>query len=212
MNTMPLEASTRYLIDNNLKNLGWQFEGQDQNVWLEQPKKEAERKKLGGKRPDYVLYSKDSDTPLMVIEAKRPGERIDKALEQGVYYAKALNAPLVFATDGVFCKSYHTKFDKAPILNGDEIDEFLREVTALKFLNEWNINTVSPKVQYDRKELIKIFDEANNMLRGDGLRAGIERFGEFSNILFLKLISESEQIKKKVLLNPNLISLAVGIQ
>ena len=49
----------------------------------------------------------------------------------------------------------------------------------------------------DRKELIRIFDEANNMLRGDGLRAGIERFGEFANILFLKLISESEQIKQE---------------
>lgn len=35
------------------------------------------------------------------------------------------------------------------------------------------------------------------MLRGEGLRAGIERFGEFANILFLKLISESEQAKKE---------------
>ena len=195
MQTMPLEAATRHLIDNNLKNLGWEFEaGKKQNVWLEQPKTDAEKKKLRGKRPDYVLYPKDAqagEPPLAIIEAKRPGERIDKALEQGIDYAKTLNAPLVFATDGVFCKSYHTKFDKAPLLNGDEVDEFVREVTALKFLNDWNVNTVSSKVLYDRKELIKIFDEANNMLRGDGLRAGIERFGEFANILFLKLISEN---------------------
>ena len=33
------------------------------------------------------------------------------------------------------------------------------------------------------------------MLRSEGLRAGEERFGEFANILFLKLISESEQNK-----------------
>lgn len=96
----------------------------------------------------------------------------------------------------MFCKSYHTKFEKTPILNGEEIDEFVREALALKYLNTWEVNTISPKIQYDRKELIKIFDEANNMLRGDGLRAGIERFGEFANILFLKLISESEDIKK----------------
>ena len=64
-------------------------------------------------------------------------------------------------------------------------------------MNDFEVNTISPKVQYDRKELIRIFDEANNMLRGDGLRAGIERFGEFANILFLKLISESEQIKQE---------------
>lgn len=196
MNTMPLEADTRILIDNNLKNLGWKFNGKEQNVWLEQPRTETERKKLGGKRPDYVLYSKNSDTPLIIIEAKKKGERIDAALQQGIQYAKELNAPLVFATDGVFCKSYHTKFDKAPLLNGDEVDEFLREVTAIKFLNDWQVNTISERVLIDRKALISIFDEANNMLRGDGLRAGIERFGEFANILFLKLISESEQIKQ----------------
>src|SRR5699024_12284490 len=50
---------------------------------------------------------------------------------------------------------------------------------ALRYLTSYEVNTVSPKVQYDRKELIRIFDEANNMLRGEGLRAGIERFGEF---------------------------------
>lgn len=197
MNNMPLEADTRILIDTNLKNLGWYFNGKNKNVFVEQPRTGAERKKLCGKRPDYVLYSKDSDTPLIVIEAKKPGERIDTALEQGIYYAKILEAPLVFATDGVFCKSFHTIGNTTPQLNGEDIDEFIREVLALKFLTKWDVNTVSPKVQYDRKELIKIFDEANNMLRGDGLRAGIERFGEFANILFLKLISESEQIKRE---------------
>lgn len=197
MNNMPLEADTRVLIDTNLKNLGWSFSGKDKNVFVEQPKTEKERKKLGGKRPDYVLYSKESDTPLIIIEAKKKGERIDSALEQGIYYAKTLEAPLVFATDGVFCKAFHTVGNRTPILNGEEMDEFIREALALRYLTSWEVNTVSPKVQYDRKELIKIFDEANNMLRGDGLRAGIERFGEFANILFLKLISEGEQIKRE---------------
>jgi type I restriction enzyme M protein len=199
MNTMPLEADTRVLIDNNLKNLGWNLIGKNPNVFCEHPKTEVEKKLLGGKRPDYVLYTKDErneDRAVMVIEAKRKGERIDSALEQGIYYARQLNAPLVFATDGVFCKSFHTVGNTIPKLNGEDLDEFVRETLALKFLDKWEINTVSPKVQYDRKELIKVFDEANNMLRGDGLRAGLERFGEFANILFLKLISENEQIRR----------------
>lgn len=196
-NTLPLEAETRVLIDRSLENLGWKFKGQDKNVYFEQPRTETERKKLGGKRPDYVLYSKESDKPLIVIEAKKKGSRIDAALEQGINYARAIEAPLVFATDGVFCKAFHTGANRAPILNGEEIDEFIREALALRYLNSYEVNTVSPKVQYDRKELIRVFDEANNMLRGEGLRAGIERFGEFANILFLKLISESEQIKKE---------------
>ncbi|MCR5637047.1 MAG: N-6 DNA methylase [Clostridiales bacterium] len=196
-NTMPLEAETRVLIDRSLENLGWKLNGKDQNVYYEQPRSEAEKKKLGGKRPDYVLYSKDSDKPLIVIEAKKKGVRLDAALEQGIQYAKAIEAPLVFATDGVFCRAFHTVANRPPILNGEEIDEFIREALALRYLTSYEVNTVSPKVQYDRKELIRIFDEANNMLRGEGLRAGIERFGEFANILFLKLISESEQIKKE---------------
>ncbi len=97
----------------------------------------------------------------------------------------------------MFCKAFHTVANRPPILNGEEIDEFIREALALRYLTSYEVNTVSPKVQYDRKELIRIFDEANNMLRGEGLRAGIERFGEFANILFLKLISESEQVKKE---------------
>jgi type I restriction enzyme M protein len=194
---MPLEAETRVLIDNNLTNLGWQLTGRDKNVFFEQPRTEAERRKLGGKRPDYVLYSKGSDKPLIVIEAKKKGVRIDTALEQGINYARAIEAPLVFATDGVFCKTFHTVANRPPVLNGEEIDEFIREALALRYLTSFEVNTVSPKVQYDRKELIRIFDEANNMLRGDGLRAGIERFGEFANILFLKLVSENEQIKQE---------------
>ena len=196
-NTMPLEAETRLLIDRSLENLGWKFKGKNKNVFVEQPRTETERKKLGGKRPDYVLYSKESDTPIIVIEAKKKGSRIDVALEQGIGYARTLKAPLVFATDGVFCKAFHTGANRTPILNGEEIDEFIREALALRYLTSYEVNTVSPKVQYDRKELIRIFDEANNMLRGEGLRAGIERFGEFANILFLKLISESEQIKRE---------------
>jgi|GEM_PF-247764 len=195
--TTPLEAETRLLIDRSLENLGWKLHGKDKNVFVEQPRTTCERKKLGGKRPDYVLYSKESDKPLIVIEAKRKGACIDAALEQGTAYARTLEAPLVFATDGVFCKAFHTGANCAPILNGEEIDEFIREALALRYLTTYEVNTVSTKVQYDRKELIRIFDEANNMLRGEGLRAGIERFGEFANILFLKLISESEQIKRE---------------
>ena len=71
MNTLPLEADTRLLINTALTNLGWKLDGKDKNVFVEQPKTEAERKLLGGKRPDYVLYSKESDRPLIVIEAKK---------------------------------------------------------------------------------------------------------------------------------------------
>ncbi|MDA0062909.1 hypothetical protein OFS03_06720 [Brachyspira hyodysenteriae] len=40
--------------------------------------------------------------------------------------------------------------------------------------------------------MITIFKETNDLLRNEGLREGVERFSEFSNILFLKLIDEIE--------------------
>lgn len=197
MNTIPLEEDTRALINNALFNLGWHWNGENPNVFFERAKTTEQQKKLGRKRPDYVLYEDKSDKPLIVIEAKRRGGKIDEALQQGIWYAKAINAPLVFATDGVFCKTYHTVDNCTPILNGEELDEFVRETLALKFLNSHEVNTVNPKIQYNRRELIKIFGEANNILRGEGLHAGIERFSEFANILFLKLITEMEEIKRE---------------
>ena len=138
MNTMPLEADTRLLVDTNLANLGWSLTGKNKNVFVEQPRTEEERKQLKGKRPDYVLYSKESERPLIIIEAKKKGEKIDKALEQGIEYARALNAPLVFATDGVFCKAYHTGANRTPILNGEEIDVNAKELEVLKCLLDNN--------------------------------------------------------------------------
>ena len=82
-------------------------------------------------------------------------------------------------------------------LNGEEVDELFRELEAIKFLEDNEINTISEEVIYDRKQLIKIFEDSNNLLRDEGFRAGIERFGEFSNILFLKLIGELEDLKEE---------------
>lgn len=195
-----LEIDTRELINEKLKNLGWIFSGKNQNVWQEQPRTKEEKRLLGGKEPDYVLYTKDERgkyRAVIIIEAKKVGECLDKAIKQGVDdYARPLNAPLVFATDGVLFKAYHTQFNKTPLLDGNELNDYLRESLAKRYLTHWEVNTISPKVVYDRNELIKIFNEANKLLRRDGLRAGIERFNEFANILFLKLISEESESNK----------------
>ena len=81
----PLEAHTRTKIDMRLRNLGWILEQEDKNcnVFQEQPKTDEQKKKLKGLNPDYVLYEKGSDYIIGIIEAKRPGENLDKAIEYG---------------------------------------------------------------------------------------------------------------------------------
>ena len=199
MYNFPLETDVRIQVDERLKNLGWMFDGINKNVFLEQPKTEEEKKKLNGKRPDYVLYEKGKDTPLIVIETKKKGANINLAIEQGKFYAETLNAPIVFATDGVYYKSLHTVTQKPLLLNGEEVDELIRELTAIQYLQTGSnaLDTIPKQIQLSRQELISIFNEANNSLRVEGLRAGIERFGEFSNILFLKLFSEIDDLKAK---------------
>jgi type I restriction enzyme M protein len=200
MQTFQTEQNTRTLVDEQLKNLGWQLKHDENcNVFQEQPRTTEEKQLLQGKRPDYVLYSSGADRnqPIAVIETKKPGSSLEDALKQGDWYAEKLGAPLVFATDGIYFKTFHTEKNSPLFLNGEEVDELMRELEALKFLENNEVNTISKEVIDSRKELISIFEESNNILRDEGLRAGIERFGEFSNILFLKLIGELEDLKEE---------------
>ncbi|MFA4818725.1 MAG: N-6 DNA methylase [Patescibacteria group bacterium] len=200
MQTFQSEQDIRSSVDEQLKNLDWVFKGANRNVFQEQPREDDQKKKLKGKRPDYVLYSskdKYRKEPLMVIETKKPGTNLNDALDQGNWYAEQLQAPLVFATDGIYYKTLHSKVHKPLYLNGEEVNELIRELEAIKFLENNEVDTISKEVKYDRQQLINIFEEANDLLRDEGLRAGIERFGEFANILFLKLVGEIEDLKEE---------------
>lgn len=192
-----VEQDTRYIINNNLKNRGWILDKSNPlcNVDFESPRDEKLRKKLKGTHPDYILYETVSRKPIGVIEAKKEGVDLKKALIQAEKYAEILEAPLIFAMNGAFCETRWLKNKKPLVLNDEEVKELLREQEAIKFLKEDSneIFTIPKEVVVSRKELMNIFNELNNTLRGEGLRAGIERLSEFANILFLKLLSENER-------------------
>ena len=80
--------------------------------------------------------------------------------------------------------------------NGDELDSLINEAEALSYQHDSKITTISRKVLKNRKELINLFTDVNDRLRRDGIRSGPDRFSEFANILFLKLISEIEEGKE----------------
>ena len=80
--------------------------------------------------------------------------------------------------------------------NGEEVKDFFTEKEALRFIEQPHLITQENKVVLSRRELIKIFAEANDLLRKKGLQAGDERFSEFANILFLKIIGEIEEAKE----------------
>ena len=119
-----MEQYTRTSINTQLENLGWFLAGPSKNVYQEESRTEKEKKKLAGKRPDYVLYASDRSipTPLAIIEAKTSAKGLDSAIEQAVTYARILNAPIVFATDGTFYKTKHIKENTSLIYNGEEVN------------------------------------------------------------------------------------------
>lgn len=200
MASLTIERDTEILIDNQLRNLGWINDprNKDRNVYQQRVKTEGQKEKLQGKRPDYVLYKSGSNEPIAIIEAKKPGQNIHEALKQGLDYASRIDAPVVFATDGVFTKAVHAKFNRPLLLNGDELDELVRETLALQFLNSNEVSNLNKRVIQSRSDLISIFDTVNELLREEGLQQGLERFTEFSNILFLKVLSEIEDGKEEI--------------
>lgn len=194
-----IERDTETRIDRQLANLAWEdnTRSKRRTVWKQKPKTEKQYTALGGKRPDYILYPENSNNPIAVIEAKRQGVDISKAIDQGRFYAEKLGAPLVFATDGVFTKTVHTGCNEPLFLNEDEVDTLLEHHIALRYLKTNRVSTLDKQVLKSRGELIGIFSKANDLLREEGLQQGIERFSEFSNLLFLKIFSELDEIKKK---------------
>jgi type I restriction enzyme M protein len=192
--TNPLESATRIKINNWLANLGWNINEEDPNCncFTERARTVAENKRFNGKKPDYVLYSVDN-IPMAIIEAKRSGESLDKALEQAINsYAKPLGIKIIFITDGLFVQTYHLDDMDFLYYNSEMVTEFLSPKRLELFVNGGSKIFSEKKIVHSKVELINIFQNANDILRKDGLSEGKERFTEFTNLLFLKLISDIE--------------------
>ena len=136
--------------------------------------------------------------PLPSCEAKRPGESLTEALKQAESrYAGPLEAPLIFAYNDTFVATRYLHNTRPLKVDGEDVRQFVDHYTSLRFVNEGPEILSAPKlVQVSREELIRIFKRQANYLREAGLQAGLERFGAFSDVLFLKLIDELAQIRE----------------
>jgi len=198
--TKSKESATRKKIDNALSNLRWCIDEYSPkcNVFTERAKTVEQQKKLNGKEPDYVLYKSGTDEPIGIIEAKKPNQNLYDALTQGIeLYAKPLGIHIVFSTDGSIVQTHDIRSNAPLRIDGEIITDFLSEKELFKFIEEGAERFTEQKVSHTKRELITIFSEANDLLRKEGIREGMERFTEFSNLLFLKLISELEKDREE---------------
>lgn len=197
--TAPKESASRKKIDATLANIGWNIDefSSDCNVFTERSKTKEQARLLGRRPPDYTLYRSNSDEPIAVIEAKRPGQTLGDALGQAIEYAGLLNVPIVFASDGSLTEACFTESKSVLRLDGDLITDLIPEGLLLRFISDGPSIRSPKESSLSRQQLIDVFADANDLLRNEGLREGIERFTEFSNLLFLKLISEMEEDREQ---------------
>lgn len=198
--TRPAESETRRIVDRELLQLGWNTSEQSSanDVTTERAKTPQQQQALAGKRPDYVLYEPGTDRPIAVIEAKRPGNTLTEAIRDATEkYAEPLKVDIVFATDGTLCQTFDRRQGGPLLLDGEPITNLLTAKLLVRFAKEGPRLVTPTKRQQTKIELISIFSQANALLRKEGLRQGVERFSEFSNFLFLKLISEIEAQREK---------------
>lgn len=193
-----VEAEVRQQIDQRLQAQGWTLDPQSPNrdVFIERSVMrrlgEVQKRKLENLAPDYVLFS--DNVPVAVLEAKKPKVSIESAFEQGVDYAERIGCDFVFACNGPTFKSLHAPSGQPMFLNNVEVTEPLPPAGLRKFCEgrSNSVFTVPHRVIESRAQLIDVFESLNNVLRRAGIRAGLERFTEFANILFLKLLSERD--------------------
>ncbi len=193
--TKATEDDVNSSIIIQLVALGWQPDStkEGRNVYRQSPKTTGEKKLLDGKRPDYILYADgSSNQSSVIIEAKRPNLTLLDALEQGKSYAALLNTPIVIATDGYRLKTWHMIREEPLHLNDIELDELFDMAMARHYQNTHIYNSFSRRESLTKRDLISKFKDANEILRAAGLDAGIVRFSEFANLMFLKLSLEGD--------------------
>ncbi len=195
------EAYTTHYISQRLEQTGWVLDESNPNCNVFQQQSVKSRlsplalEKLGRKRPDFTLYLENR--PIAVIEAKKPTTRtLSDAIGQGVDYAKCIGEiSTVFACNVNTTKAIHVDTGNPLSLNGIEVKAFLSPQMLRRFYSEntYAVSTLPKQVLTDRKSLVSVFSKLNDALRTEGIRAGIERFTEFANFLFLKLLSEHKE-------------------
>ena len=192
------ERDIENLLEQQLVQQNWVVKTNDlaKNVYHQKPKSKEDIQKLKGLEPDFCLYlDAKSVSPEIIIETKKPGMNLAKTKEQALNYAKILGAKIIILFDGVLTKTYWVENQEELFDNGTEVSTIKNADFYKKFILSNSNSYISDIITINSKEeLINVFSFANQKLRKAGVTKGMERFFEFSNLLFLKLISEDNDI------------------
>ena len=112
------EADARIVIDDLLRRAGWDPTDKSMvRTEVHAPLPDSGVSEETGGRADYVLYDQRG-RPLAVIEAKKNAINPYVAKQQALPYAKALNAPFIFLTNGELTYFWDWQNDDARPITG----------------------------------------------------------------------------------------------
>ena len=157
------ETDARIEIDLALRQAGWD-PGDKSQVLTEQGT-------IGGLHADYTLLA-ENGRPLAIIEAKRSGIQPYSAKQQALPYAKQLNAPFIFLTNGELIYFWDYTNDDARIVNSFYSRRDLERLLSLRserkplatiaipdyYLRQGEQRTVRPYQQNAMKALDEAFE------------------------------------------------------
>lgn len=193
-----MERDVENILEQMLTNKGWIISANSskRNVFHQKPRTQEEKQLLKNLEPDFCLYlSASSSFPEIIIETKKPNMNLSKTKEQALKYAKILGSKIIILFDGLQVKSYWVGNEEELLYEGIEIKTIESIDFYKKYIENNTNNYVSNKISiHSKDELIEVFSFTNQKLRKAGITRGMERFFEFSNLLFLKLISEQNEI------------------
>lgn len=99
MQNLYSEDDTRVkFIDAKLYNSSWKEEHIKRNYYFTDGRKLIGNKRAKRKFADYLLKFQNNN--LAIIEAKKQSKNTLDGLTQGIEYARILNVPFVYSTDG----------------------------------------------------------------------------------------------------------------
>lgn len=195
-------------IDVDLKQLGWEFNGNDADVW-EEYEVDGMAGVLGKKGyVDYVLFGKDG-LPLAVIEAKRSSKDPNIGRKQAVLYADCLEKkfgrrPMMFTTNGF--ETFFWDDTTSPqrkvseVFSKEELQKLMNKRMERKPLNEVPINDKITDRYYQkeairavcnhieqgfRKNLLVMATGTGKTRTASSLTDVLSRGGYVTNVLFL---------------------------
>ena len=140
---------------------------------------------IHSKAADIIVYRKDKETPVIIIETKNPSEK--KGLDQLKTYINSEGAPIGVWSNGmekvVLYRPYPREFQTLRDL--PRVDQTIEDILDEK------LTLADLKKSYNLVKILKILEEL--VLAG----AGVDSFNEIFKLIYAKLFDEKEAKKRK---------------